>query len=79
METITVLKLDSSFKPIEVVPWQEAFVLTYVGKAWAVEYTDKWVNSATKKFKMPSVIALYQFIDESSSHYRVHEKRCRTG
>jgi len=64
MENINVLKLDSSFKPIEVVPWQEAFVLTYVGKAWAVEYTDKWVNSASKRFKLPSVIALYQFIDE---------------
>ena len=64
MDSISVLKLDSSFKPIEVVPWQDAFVLTYVGKAWAVAYTDKWVNSATKRFKLPSVIALYQYIDE---------------
>ncbi len=64
MHNINVLKVDSSFKPIEVVSWQEAFVLTYVGKAWAVEYTDKWVNSATKRFQLPSVIALYQFIDE---------------
>lgn len=61
---MVVLKLDSSFQPIEVISWQEAFVLTYVGKAWAVEYTDKWIRSATKEFKVPSVIALYQYIDE---------------
>lgn len=64
MDNINVLKVDSSFKPIEVVSWQEAFVLTYVGKAWAVEFTDKWVSSAKKRFKLPSVIALYRFIDE---------------
>ena len=64
MDAINVLKLDSSFKPIEVVSWQEAFILTYVGKAWAVEYSDHYVNSATQRFKVPLVIALYQFIDE---------------
>ena len=64
MENITVLKLDSSFQPIEVITWQEAFVLTWVNKAWAVEYTNHWVNSATKKFQVPSVIALFQYIDE---------------
>tara|TARA_A100001515_G_scaffold60605_2_gene47683 strand:- start:1028 stop:1528 length:501 start_codon:yes stop_codon:yes gene_type:complete len=64
MDNVNVLKLDSAFKPIEVISWQEAFVLTYVGKAWAVEYTDKWVNSARETFQIPSVIALKQFIDE---------------
>ena len=64
MDHISVLKLDSSFKPIEVVSWQEAFVLTYVGKAWAVEYTNKWINSARETFRVPSVIALKRFIDE---------------
>ncbi|MAF43129.1 MAG: HNH endonuclease [Parcubacteria group bacterium] len=63
MNGLTVLKLDSSFKPLEVITWQEAFILTYVGKAWAVEYTEKWVSSAREKFKVPSIIALYQFID----------------
>ena len=64
MEPVSVLKLDSSFKPIEVISWQEAFVLTYVGKAWAVEYTDKWVRSARETFQIPAVIALKQYIDE---------------
>ncbi len=64
MDSINVLKLDSSFKPIEVISWQEAFLLTYVGKAWAVEYTDMWVSSARESFQIPAIIALKKFIDE---------------
>jgi 5-methylcytosine-specific restriction endonuclease McrA len=64
MENIAVLKLDSSFKPIEVITWEEAFLLTWLKKAWAVEYSDKWVHSATKAFQIPSVIVLFQYIDE---------------
>ncbi len=64
MENIAVLKLDSSFKPIEVISWEEAVVLTWLNKAWAVEYTDKWVRSAKKAFQVPSVIVLFQYIDE---------------
>ncbi len=64
MDSVSVLKLDSSFKPIEVIGWEEAVVLTWLEKAWAVEYTDKWVNSARQAFQIPSVIALKRFIDE---------------
>jgi len=64
MDNINVLKLDSAFKPIEIISWEEAFVLTWLNKAYAVEYSDKWVHSATKKFQIPSVIVLFQYIDE---------------
>jgi|TARA_R110002020_G_scaffold78132_4_gene196683 5-methylcytosine-specific restriction endonuclease McrA len=64
MENISVLKLDSAFKPIEIISWEEAFLLTWLKKAWAVEYSDKWVHSATKAFQIPSVIVLFQYIDE---------------
>jgi len=64
MDNIKVLKLDSSFKPVEVISWQEAIVLTWLNKAWAVEYTDKWANSAKKAFRIPSVIALFRYVDE---------------
>jgi 5-methylcytosine-specific restriction endonuclease McrA len=64
MENIAVLKLDSSFKPIEIISWEEAVVLTWLEKAWAVEYTNKWVHSAKKAFQIPSVIALKRFVDE---------------
>ena len=64
MDNISVLKLDSSFKPIEVISWEEAIVLTWLKKAWAVEYSDKWVHSAKKAFQIPSVIVLFRYIDE---------------
>jgi|TARA_A100000172_G_scaffold32948_2_gene19760 5-methylcytosine-specific restriction endonuclease McrA len=64
MDNIGVLKLDSAYKPIEIITWQEAFVLTWLKKAYAVEYSDKWVHSATKKFQIPSVIVLFRYIDE---------------
>ena len=64
MDNVTVLKLDSSFKPIEVISWEEAIVLTWLKKAWTVEYTDKWVHSATEAFQIPSVIVLMRFVDE---------------
>jgi len=51
MENITVLKLDSAFKPIGVIGWQEAFLLTWLDKAWAAEYSNRWVRSAKKLFK----------------------------
>ena len=64
MEDLAVLKLDSAFKPIEIVSWKEAFVLTWLNKAWAIEYSDKWAHSAKKKFHIPSVIVLFKYIDE---------------
>lgn len=64
MDNISVLKLDSAFKPIEIISWKEAFVLTWLKKAYAVEYSDKWVHSSTKKFQVPSVIVLFRYIDE---------------
>ncbi len=64
MENISVLKLDSSFKPIEIISWEEAFLLTWLNKAWAVEYSDKWIHSARKAFQVPSVIVLFRYIEE---------------
>jgi 5-methylcytosine-specific restriction endonuclease McrA len=64
MQNIAVLKLDSSFKPIEIISGEKAFLLTWLKKAYAVQYSDKWVHSATKAFQIPSVIVLFQYIDE---------------
>lgn len=64
MENIVVLKLDSSFKPIEIIGWRDAIVLTWLKKAWALEYTDNWIHSATTAFQIPSVIVLRRYIDE---------------
>jgi 5-methylcytosine-specific restriction endonuclease McrA len=64
MENISVLKLDSSFKPIEIISWEEAFLLTWLNKAWAAEYSDKWIHSAREAFQVPSVIVLFRYIEE---------------
>ena len=64
MDNIGVLKLDSAYTPIEIITWQEAFVLTWLKKAYAVEYSDKWAHSATQRFQIPSVIVLFRYIDE---------------
>jgi 5-methylcytosine-specific restriction endonuclease McrA len=64
MDNISVLKLDSSFKPLEIISWEEAFLLTWLNKAWAVEYSGQWVHSATKAFQVPSIIVLFRYIEE---------------
>tara|TARA_R110000751_G_scaffold158980_1_gene264683 strand:+ start:1539 stop:2039 length:501 start_codon:yes stop_codon:yes gene_type:complete len=64
MEDIAVLKLDSSFKPIEIISGEKAFLLTWLKKAYTIQYSDKWVHSATEAFQVPSVIVLFQYIDE---------------
>ena len=64
MDNISVLKLDSAFKPIEIITWQEAFLLTWLKKAYAAEYSDNWARSATEKFQIPSVIVLFRYVDE---------------
>jgi 5-methylcytosine-specific restriction endonuclease McrA len=64
MDNITVLKLDSSYKPIEVINWRDAFLLTWLKKAYVVEYTEKLIHSASQTFRIPAVIVLIKFIDE---------------
>jgi 5-methylcytosine-specific restriction endonuclease McrA len=64
MENISVLKLDSSFNPIEVIDWRSAFILTWLNKAYVAEYTEKWIHSATQKFQVPEVIVLFKYIDK---------------
>ncbi len=58
MENFKTLKLDSSFRPVEVIDAVEALVLCIVGKAMAVEKYTEEVRTVTEKFKLPSVIAL---------------------
>jgi len=64
VDNISVLKLDSSFKPVEIISWEEAFLLTWLNKAWAAEYSDQWVHSATEAFQIPSIIVLFRYIEE---------------
>ena len=56
------LKLDSSYRPIEIVDALEALVLCMVGKAYAVEnYTQK-IRSVKESFNLPAVIVLTRYV-----------------
>jgi len=56
------LKLDASYRPIEVIDALEALVLCLMDKAAAIENYARNVHSATKRFKLPSVIVLKKVI-----------------
>ena len=57
------LKLDSSFRPVQIITTFDAFCMIYMGRANLVEaYDDKYFHSAYEKFPIPSVISLNRFI-----------------
>ena len=56
------LKLDSSFRPIEVIDALEALVLCIIGKAKAVEIYGQKIRSATCSFDLPAVIVLNRYV-----------------
>lgn len=62
MKSFKTLKLDSSFRPVEVIDAVEALVLCIVGKAMPVEEYAEEIRTVTKKFVLPSVIALKKVI-----------------
>mgnify|MGYP003139154920 FL=1 len=59
----SVLVLDSSYRPIKQISWQKAMTLFFQNKIEVIrEYEDTWINSPTKKFKLPAVIRLINYI-----------------
>jgi 5-methylcytosine-specific restriction endonuclease McrA len=62
-----VLKLDATFRPIEIISWQEAFRLYFSDKVDIIEeYHDKTVNAPSGEFKIPSVIRVKKHIKKST-------------
>jgi|TARA_X000001388_G_scaffold9964_1_gene6208 5-methylcytosine-specific restriction endonuclease McrA len=58
-----VLVLDSSFRPIKQISWQKAMTMYFQEKIEIIrEYEDTWVNSPRKKFKLPAVIRLINYV-----------------
>ena len=56
--SMKTLKLDATYRPVEVVDCIEALVLCIVGKATAVEEYEEKISSPSITFKIPSVIVL---------------------
>lgn len=62
MNDFKTLKLDASFRPVEVIDAIEALVLCLIGKAAAVETYTEVINTVSEKFELPSVIALKRIV-----------------
>lgn len=62
MGNTKTLKLDSSFRPIEVIDAVEALVLCLIGKAQAIESYNKVIKSVNESFELPCVIALKRIV-----------------
>jgi 5-methylcytosine-specific restriction endonuclease McrA len=56
------LKLDSSYRPVEVIDSLEALVLCICGKAIAVEVYETTIRSVSDIFQLPAVIALNSYV-----------------
>jgi len=56
------LKLDSSYRPLEIVDAMEALVLCLIGKAYAVETYKQKVRSVSESFDLPAVIVLTRYV-----------------
>jgi 5-methylcytosine-specific restriction endonuclease McrA len=57
-EPMKALKLDATYRPVEVIDAIEALVLCIIGKAKAIETYAREISSPSKTFKIPAVIVL---------------------
>ena len=75
MKNWKVLKLDSSYRPIQVICWTEAITMVLNERASVVEYRkDCFVHSATEKFPVPSVIAIGRYVKKARVSLKVTRK-----
>ena len=70
-----VLKLDSSYRPIQVICWTEAITMVMNGRASVVEYKEGvYAHSATDKFQVPSVIVISRYVKKARVSLKVTRK-----
>lgn len=62
MKPMKSLKLDSSYRPVDVIDAVEALVLCLIGKARVVENYNQEIRSVAESFKLPAVIALNRYV-----------------
>lgn len=73
MENTSVLVLNSSYEPLRIVNWKDAFDLWFREKVEIIkEYSDIIVRTVSKSFKCPAVIRhlTYQRFERSSKSLR---------
>ncbi len=65
------LKLDSSYRPIEIIDAIEALVMCLVGKATAIEKYTKRIRTPSTTFELPAVVVLRRIVK-----FRFYEVLC---
>ena len=58
------LLLNASFQPLQVVSWQRALQLFFLGKVEVVEESNRTIRSVSISIKMPLVIRLLKYIPQ---------------
>jgi 5-methylcytosine-specific restriction endonuclease McrA len=61
LEHYVTLKLDASWRPVEIIPATEALIMDILNKCNVVETWDRTVSTPRQIFKLPSVIVLKDF------------------
>lgn len=75
MKNWKVLKLDSSYRPIQVIDWTEAITMVFTGRANVVEYREGcYARSASDKFQIPSVISINRYVKQARVTLRVSRR-----
>ncbi len=70
-----VLKLDSSYRPVQIVDIYEAFSMLFLGRANLVEaYDGEFLNSVNESFPIPCVIALNKYIKRDKLTLKCNKK-----
>ena len=75
---VKTLKLDNSYRPIEIVDAIEALVLCLIGKAQAIENYKKEIKSVSDSFKLPAVIVLNRYVKFQFKAVAAHRREIIT-
>ena len=74
----SVLKINQSYEPIEIINWEEAIRLIFLEKAEIVrEYEDKFLHTTNQTFKMPAVIRLTNSFNRPRKRIKYNPKNIR--
>jgi len=62
IEHYRTLLLDSSFRPVKVIPWSRAVTLDFQNKVIIVETYDRFIGHPSYEMRVPAVVALKQYL-----------------
>jgi 5-methylcytosine-specific restriction endonuclease McrA len=76
------LKLDASYRPVDVIPAVEALVSTMMGKTTVLETYEQTISSPNLSFRLPAVVVLKKVVKKGGSfacdrkHVYIRDKGC---